>query len=106
MEIFFQLTLCQKELSFQTVRVSKEIEVHSPEPPELQQLSLDTLMTERRLESDFHPEPERPLSELAELWLEYALVDKEPISHSSRPTTLGTRLRVRESTGQELEVLP
>ena len=96
----------KKELLSQTAKANKEIEAHSPELPELQ-LSLSvTPMTERRPELDSHQEPERPSSEPAELWLVLSLVDRELTSHSSRPTTPGTKPRVRERTGQELEVLP
>ena len=104
MEIFFQSTHSQKELLFPTVRVSKETEDLSPELPVLPLSSLVTPMMPRRPESDFHQEPERPSSVLAELWLVSAPVDRELISHYSRQTEPGSRLRERESTGQELEV--
>ena len=104
MEIFFQSTACQKEPSFLTAKPNSEIEAHSPEPPAPQLSSLVTPMMVRKLESDFHPVPERPSLELAEPWLESSLVVKEPTSHSSRPLTPGSRLEERERTGQELEV--
>ena len=104
MVIFFQLTLCQKELSFPTVKVNLEIEDLSPEPQEPLPLLLVTPKMERRPESDSHPAPERPSLETAEPWLEFAPVDKEPTNHSLRPPTLGIRLEERETTGQELEV--
>ena len=59
----------------------------------------------KKPELDFQVEPERQLLEHAELWLEFALEAKEPISHSSRPQTLGTSIKEKERTGQELEVL-
>ena len=105
MEIFFQLTACQRELSFPTAKVKREIEANMPEPQELPPLLSVTPMMERRLESDFHPEPERLSSDPAELWSELLLEVKEPTSHSLRLTPPGTRQRVRETIGQELEVL-
>jgi len=105
LEIFFQSIKCQRVPSSQTVKVNSETEDLSPEPQALQLLSLVTPMTAGRPESDSHPEPERPFKAPAEPWLESALVDREQISHSSRPTVPGSRQRERESTGQELEVL-
>ena len=105
MEIFFQSTACQKVPSSPTVRVRLETEDLSPELQELLLSSSVTPMTEERPESDFHPEPERLSSVAAELWSVSPLVDREPISHSLRLTDPGTRPRVRERTGQELEVL-
>ena len=104
METFFQSTACQKVPLLPTAKVRLEIEVLSQELPEPQLSSLVTLMTEERLELDFLQEPERLLSEAAEPWLVSPLVDKEPTSHSSRPTDPTTRLEERERTGQELEV--
>lgn len=104
MEIFFQLTPCQKEPSFPTVKVRSETEAHSPELQEPQPSSSVTPTMEERLESDSHPELERPLSDHAELWSESSPVDKEPISHSSRLPTPGSKPEERERTGQELEV--
>ena len=104
MVIFFQLTLCQKELLFPTAKVNSETEDLSPEPPELPLSSSVTPKTERRPESDFHPVPERPSSVTAEPWLVFALVVRELTNHSLRPPTPGSRLKVRERTGQELEV--
>jgi len=82
LEIFFQSTKCQRVPSSQTAKVSSETEDLSPEPQVLHQSSLVTPMTAERPESDFHQEPERPLSDHAELWLESLPVDKEPINHS------------------------
>ena len=62
-------------------------------------------MMVKKPELDFQVEPERQLLEHAELWLEFALEAKEPISPSSRPQTLGTSIKEKERTGQELEVL-
>ena len=104
LEIFFQLSPCQKVPSFPTARVNSEIEDHSLEPPELPLLSSVTPRMARRPESDSHPVPERPSLVPAELWLVSALVDKELINHSLRPPTPGSRLEERETTGQELEV--
>ena len=101
LEIFFQSIKCQRVPSSLTVKVNSEIEDLSPEPQELQPLSLVTLKTEERPELDFHQELERPSKAAAEPWLEFALVDKEPISHSLRPPTPGSRLEQRETTGQE-----
>ena len=96
---------CQKELSFPTVKVKSEIEEHSLELQEHQPLLSVTPMMERKLELDSHQEPERLLSDHAEPWLESLLEVKEPISHSSKPPTPGSRQEERETTGQELEVL-
>lgn len=104
MEIFFQSTLCQKELLFPTAKVNSEIEELSPEPPELPLLSSVTPRMVRRLESDSHPAPERPSLVHAELWSVFAPVVRELTSHSLRPPTPGSRLEERERTGQELEV--
>jgi hypothetical protein len=59
----------------------------------------------KKPELDFQVEPERQLLEHAELWLEFAQEVKEPISHFLRPQTLGTSIKEKERTGQELEVL-
>ena len=88
-----------------TAKVRLEIEDLSLELQEHQLLSSVTLKMVRRLELDFHQEPERQSSVAVEPWLVSPLVDKELISHSSRPTDPGTKPRVRERTGQELEVL-
>jgi len=87
-----------------TVKERREIEALSPEPLDAPPLSSVILMMLRRLELDFHPELERLSHQPAELWLESLLEVREPISHSLRPTPHGTRLRQRETTGQELEV--
>ena len=105
MEIFFQLMPCQKEPSYPTAKVKSETEAHSPELQAHQPSSSVTPMTEERPESDSHPELERPLSDHAELWLESSPEDREPISHSSRLPTPGSKPEERERTGQELEVL-
>ena len=105
LEIFFQSIKCQRVPSSLTVKVNSEIEDLSPEPQELQPLSLVTLKTEERAESDSHQELERPSKVAAEPWSEFALVDKEQINHSLRPMPHGIRLEQRETTGQELEVL-
>jgi len=105
LEIFFQSIKCQRVPSSPTVKVNSETEDLSPEPQEPHLLSLVTLMTEERPELDFHQELERPSQEAAEQWSEFALVDKEPISHFLRLTLLGTKLKQRETTGQESEVL-
>lgn len=105
MVIFSQSTPCQRELSFPTVKVNKEIEDLSLEPPEPQLSSLVTPKMVRKPELDFHQELERLLSVPAELWSVSAPVDKEQISHSLRQPTPGTRQRERERTGQSLEVL-
>lgn len=89
---------------FLTARVNSETEELSLEPPEPPPLSSVTPRTERRPELDSHPEPERPSLVTAEPWLEFALEVKEPISHSLRLPTPGSRLEERETTGQELEV--
>merc|ERR1711988_1377395 len=81
LEIFFQSIKCQRVPSSPTVKVNSETEDLSPEPQELHLLSSVTLMTEERPELDFHQEPERPSQEAVEQWSEFALVDKEPISH-------------------------
>jgi len=80
--IFSQSNLCQKELLSPTARVRWEIEDPSLELPEPQLSLLVTPMMVRRLELDFHPVPERPFLEAAELWLELLLEVKEPISLS------------------------
>merc|ERR1712166_261941 len=103
-EIFFQSMPCQRVPSSLTVKANSVIEAHSPEPPAPQLSSLGTPMTAERLESDFHPVPERPSKDLAEPWLESSLVVKELTSHSSRLPTPGSRPEERERTGQELEV--
>jgi len=82
LEIFFQSIKCQRVPSSLTVKVNSETEDLSPELQELPPLSSATLRTEERPESDFHQELERPSMVDAEPWLEFALVDKEPISHS------------------------
>jgi len=105
LEIFFQSIKCQRVPSSLTAKVNSEIEDLSPEHPELHPSSSVTPMTAERQESDFHQELERPSLAPAEPWLEFALVDKEPISHSLRLTDPGSRLEQRETTGQELEVL-
>jgi len=105
LEIFFQSIKCQRVPSSQTVKVNSETEELSLEPQELQLSLLVTPMTVERQESVFHQEPERPSKAVAEPWLESVPVDREQINHSSRPPTHGTRLRERERTGQELEVL-
>merc|ERR1712194_471054 len=89
-----------------TARPSSEIEELSPEPQAPRPSSLATPMMERRPESDFHPEPERPSSAAAELWSVSSLEVREPISHFSRPTEPGSKPEERGTTGQELEVLP
>jgi len=101
LEIFFQSIKCQRVPSSLTVKVNSETEDLSPELQELPPLSSATLRTEERPELDFHQELERPSKAAAEPWLEFALVDKEPISHSLRPPTPGSRLEQRETTGQE-----
>jgi len=105
LEIFSQSIKCQRVPSSQTAKVNSETEDLSPEHQELPPLSSATLMMEKRPELDSHQEPERPSKDHAEPWLEFALVDKEPISHSLRLPTPGIRLKQREITGQELEVL-
>jgi len=80
--IFFQSARCQKVLLCPTAKVKWEIEDLSPEPQELPPSSLVTPMTERNQELDSHPEPERPSSDRAELWLVSSPEDKEPISLS------------------------
>ena len=105
MEIFFQLTACQKEPSSLTARERRETEANSPELQELPPLSSVIPMMARRLESDFHQAPERPFSDPAELWSVLSPEAKELTSHFLRLTPPGTRPRVRETTGQELEVL-
>jgi len=104
LEIFFQSIKCQRVPSSLTVKVNSETEDLSPELQELPPLSSATLRTEERPELDFHQELERLSKAAAEPWSEFALVDKEPISHSLRPPTPGSRLEQRETTGQELEV--
>ena len=81
LEIFFQSIKCQRVPSSPTAKVNSETEDLSPEPQEPQPLSSVTLMTEERPELDSHQEPERPSKAAAEPWSEFALVDKEPISH-------------------------
>jgi hypothetical protein len=54
--------------------------VHSPEPQELQLLSLVTLMTVKRPESDFHQEQEKLFKVNAEPWSESLQEDKEQIN--------------------------
>jgi len=104
LEIFFQSPKCQKVPSSQTAKARRETEAHSLEHPALPPSSSVTLRMVEKLESDFHLVPER-LSHLpAEPWLEFAPVVKEPINHSLRPPTPGTRLEERETTGQESEV--
>merc|ERR1711990_542806 len=105
-EISSQFTPCQKEPLCPTARVSSETEDHSPEPPAPMPSSSVTLMMERRPESDFHPEPERPLLVAAEPWSALSPVVRELISHSLRPTGPTSSIRQRGTTGQELEVLP
>merc|ERR1711990_245726 len=105
-EISSQFPPCQKEPLCPTVRVSSEIEDHSPEPLVPMPSSSATPMMERRPESDFHQEPESPLLVAAEPWSDSLPVVRELISHSLRLTELGIRLKQRGTTGQELEVLP
>jgi len=105
LEIFFQSIKCQRVPSSQTVKVNSETEELSPEPQAHQLLSSVTPTTAGRPELDSHPEPERASKAFAEPWLASALVDREPISPSSRPLTPGSRHVEREITGQELEVL-
>lgn len=106
METFFHSPRCQKVPLSQTSKERRETEGPSPEHPALPPSSSVTLRMVEKPESDFHLVPERPSCLPAEPWSEFAPVVKEPISHSSRPPTPGTRLEVRETTGQELEVLP
>jgi len=101
LEIFFQSIKCQRVPLSQTARVNSETEDLSPEHQEHPPLSSVTLKTEERPELDFHPELERPSKAAAEPWLEFAPVDKEPISHSLRLTPLGISIKQRETTGQE-----
>ena len=105
METFFQSPKCQRVPLSLTARPRRETEAPSPEHPALPPSSSVMLRMVERLESDFHPVPERPSQLPAELWLVFALVVKELISHSLRLPTPGTRLEERETTGQELEVL-
>ena len=81
LEILSQSMPCQKEPLCPTVRVSSEIVDHSPEHPVPPPSSLVTPMMERRPESDFHLEPERPSSVAAEPWSVSALEDRELRSH-------------------------
>merc|ERR1719331_422108 len=67
LEIFFQSTHFQKELSFPTSRPKWVTEVPSPEPPELQPLSSAIPMIRPRLRSDSHPALERTSREPAEV---------------------------------------
>jgi len=102
---FSQSPLCQRELSSQMLRLSKETVELLPELLELLPSSLVTLRMERRPVSDFHLELESPSNPPAEEWLEFALEVQELISHSLRPTEPTSRPTPRRETGQELEVL-
>merc|ERR1711971_900754 len=74
--IFFQSTTCPKEPLFPTVKERWETEDLSPEHQAPQPLSLVIPMMAEKPELDFHQEPERPLSEHAELWLVCVLEDR------------------------------
>jgi len=102
---FFQWLACQKVPSSQVLRPSRETVEPSPEllvPP---LSSLVTPRMARELELDSHPVLENLSSQPAEVWLEFAPVVRELISHFLRLTELTTRLMPRRETGQELEVL-
>merc|ERR1711957_1120787 len=88
LETFSQSAPCPRE--------RREIEELSLELPDAPLSSLVTLMMLRRLELDFHQEPERLSHPPAELWLESSLAVKELISHSLRLMPHGTRPRQRE----------
>merc|ERR1712032_780524 len=81
LEILSQSMPCQKVPLCPTARVSSVTEDHLPDHPVPPLSSLVTPMMERRPESDFHLEPERPLSVAAEPWSVFALEDREPKSH-------------------------